>query len=133
MEESRAPEPALSADNAALVDRADAARRAPSTRSDLTAELDSGIALTRSGDKTGPDMLREVFDRVATYPHVAIIDGEVYLSMYVRSLIDSAHWLEESGVADQDVVARVQSAIELLNSGERAGVEQLEAALGTVS
>lgn len=105
-----------------LIASAEAALRRPSTRSDFADALARGLELTRRHEAAGPRMLRETLAELAAFRHVQRDNaGNVFWSLYVRSLIDQAAWQPDApGVAE---------AIGLLEAGDEAGVAALEAAL----
>lgn len=108
---------------------ADALRRLPSTRGDLAAELDRGLALARSGDPGAAGILEAAVAAVDSFRHILPVDGGFALSLYVRGLLDSAYWALESRSTPPDIAARIRDAEQLIARGNEEGVAMLEAAL----
>ena len=108
---------------------AEALRRKPSTLSGLGDQLDRAMILTRAGDPGGPSLVRETMTKIDEYPHVQIVDGNVYFSMHVRQLLDSSYWVKNSPATDPAISERIQSAVALLGAGDSEGLAQLEQAL----
>ena len=112
-----------------LIARAEEARRLPSTRSDFADALERGLLLARRGEAAGVRLLRETLASLASFRHIERDGDAVYLSMYVRSLLDSAYWVKESPATPPGRVARIRAVEALIESGDEAGVAELEAAL----
>lgn len=119
----------LTADDRDLIARAETLRRLPSTRSDLGDEIGRGLALMRNGEPTGARVLEEAVEAVANFKHIVHADGDFYLSMHVRGMLDSAYSALESSSAPPEVADRIREAVRLIGLGDEAGVAALETAL----
>lgn len=112
-----------------LIARAETARSLPSTRSDLGEEIDRGLALVREGHPTGVRVLEDAVGAVANFKHIVVADGDFYLSMHVRGMLDQAYWALESASTPHEVAERIREAERLIELGDEAGVVSLETAL----
>jgi hypothetical protein len=120
----------LTADDRDLIIRAETLRRLPSTRSDLGDEIERGLALLRNGDPAGARVLEEAVEAVANFKHIVHADGDFYLSMHVRGMLDTAYWALESSSTPPEVTERIREAQRLIALGDEAGVAALETTLG---
>lgn len=116
----------LSAEAHDLITRAEAVRHLPSTRSDFADALARGIALTARGEAAGQRLLRWTLADVAAFRHIVHEDGDFYLSMYARGLIDSAQWALESRSTSPADAERLREGIRLLGIGDERGIRLLE-------
>lgn len=119
----------LTADERELVARAENVGRLPSTRSDLGDEIERGLALMRNRDPAGALVLQDAIEAVANFKHIVHADGDFYLSMHVRGMLDSAYWALESSSTPREVAERIRDAERLIELGDEAGVVALETAL----
>lgn len=119
----------LTANDRDLIARAETLRYLPSTRSDLGDEIERGLALMRNGDPAGARVLEEAVEAVANFKHIVHADGDFYLSMHVRGMLDSAYWALESSSTPPEVAERIREAERLIGLGDEAGVAALETAL----
>ena len=119
----------LPADDRDLIARAETLRYLPSTRSDLGDEIEGGLALMHNGDPAGARVLEEAVEAVANFKHIVHADGDFYLSMHVRGMLDSAYWALESSSTPPEVAERIREAERLIGLGDEAGVVALETAL----
>lgn len=119
----------LPADDRDLIARAETLRYLPSTRSDLGDEIERGLALMHNGDPAGARVLEEAVEAVANFKHIVHADGDFYLSMHVRGMLDSAYWALESSSTPPEVAERIREAERLIGLGDEAGVVALETAL----
>lgn len=108
---------------------AETARCLPSTHSDLGNEIERGLALMRNGDPAGARVLEDAVEVVANFKHIVHADGDFYLSMHVRGMLDSAYWALESSSTPPEVAEHIREAERLIGLGDEAGVAALETAL----
>ena len=109
----------LTADDRDLIIRAETLRRLPSTRSDLGDEIERGLALLRNGDPAWARVLQEAVEAVANFKHIVHADGDFYLSMHVRGMLDSAYWALESSSTPPEATERIREAQRLIALGTR--------------
>lgn len=112
-----------------LIERAEVIRNLPSTRSDLGEEIEWGVALVREGDPPGVRLLEHAVEAVVSFRHIVYAEGDLFLSLYVRGMLDNAHWALESSSTSSDVAERIREAQRLIELGNEAGVAALEAAI----
>ncbi|WP_127817684.1 hypothetical protein [Microbacterium sp. CPCC 204701] len=112
-----------------IVARAEALRRSPSTRSDLSDELARGLGLARDGDPAAAHVLTAAIDAVSNFRHIVHVDGEFTLSLYARGLLNSAYRALESESLAPGVAMRIRDAQHLIERGREEGIAALEAAL----
>lgn len=119
----------LAVDDCDLIARAETVLRLPSTRRDLGDEIERGLALVRNGHPAGARVLEDAIEAVANFKHIVHADGDFYLSMQVRGMLDSASWALESSSTPHQVTERIREAKRLVELGDEAGVVALETAL----
>lgn len=113
-----------------LIVRAEDAAARHSTPSHIAEALRDAVALTRRDEAAGVAALEAALTELAAFRHIITEHGEIVgLSMYVRSLMDSAYYAEENPATTPAQLAAIAAAVALIDSGNDAGVAALEAAL----
>ncbi|MGP6176854.1 hypothetical protein ACTU6U_06065 [Microbacterium sp. A196] len=115
---------------AALITRAEDAAVRHSTPSHLADALRAAVVLLRRDEAAEVAALETALTDLAAFRHIVTERGEVVsLSMYVRGLLDSAHYAEENPATTPAQLADITAAVALIDAGDEAGVVALEAAL----
>lgn len=113
-----------------LIAHAEAVAARPSTPSHLADVLEDAAHLARRDTEADAAAIHAALAELAAFRHIITEDGEVVaLSMYVRSLLDSAAYAEEAPTASAKQLAAIAAARALIDAGDEAGVAALESAL----
>lgn len=113
-----------------LIARASAAAELHSTPSHYADALRDAVSLAHRDDVAGIRALTAALEDLEAFRHITVEGGRVIaLSMYVRSLLDSAYWSESNPTYSQADHERVAAAVAGIDRGEESAVYALASAL----
>lgn len=113
-----------------LISRASTAAELHSTPSHVADALRDAVSLAHRNDVAGVRALTCALEDLDAFRHIIVEDGKVIaLSMYARSLLDSAYWSESNPTYSRADHERVASAVAGIDRGEESAVYALASAL----